>query len=169
MARLAWLLLLFSVATASAAEARSAVCIEDAADLAEPARAAFQKEFLRMLTPLSVAPYWSEADSCASPGIRVRILPSSSDAPADALGRARVVDGRISGDIQVVLAPVLGCDCVQGWEGVGRALARIAAHELNHHLRQQAGHHREGLMRAAISVRELAASDASSIRWPASR
>lgn len=98
-----------------------------------------------------------EADSVMPVNITIRRAPAPTQFP-DALGATRVRDGRVVGDLEVFLEPVLQMvssirslsPALEGW-----ALARVAAHELFHFLQSEIGHKPGGLNQEFLTPRGL--------------
>lgn len=65
--------------------------------------------------------------------------------PPDVLGLAIRNGDRISPNLEVFLKPVAAVTGDPGWDALGRALARVAAHELLHYLTQRPDHDADGL------------------------
>jgi len=95
--------------------------------------------------------------SCESPNpvtITFRELPARELAQ-DALGAARLRAGRILPEIDIFRASVRRLLGVVPPGIEGRAFATIAAHELHHYLRQQAGHMSTGLSSEFFTAQDL--------------
>ncbi|MBL8218834.1 MAG: hypothetical protein JNL62_06380 [Bryobacterales bacterium] len=78
---------------------------------------------------------------CSEGSIRLTFaLAPAAPHPADALGATRTAGGKILPDIRVFTQPVSRMLPSAGPECRARALAKVAAHELSHYLRQDGGH-----------------------------
>jgi hypothetical protein len=53
----------------------------------------------------------------------------------------------------------------QCWSVIGRALARVAAHEVAHFVDQAGAHNGTGLLRQTFDARQLASEDSYPFRW----
>ena len=93
--------------------------------------------------------------TCADSAVALSIRDSRSDVPADVLGLAHRRNDGIAPRIELFLQPIMRYSGATGWETAGRALARVAAHELLHYLQQSSGHAEEGLLRAKLSRDDL--------------
>jgi hypothetical protein len=148
------------------------VCLTDEAGLNTPARAAFQREFSVLVSSREADLVWDLCDA-VEPGaiiLRVRTAPPST-VPEDALGLARLKGPRITAPLEVYVAPVMQlldghANC---WAVVGRALARVAAHEVAHLLTQKGDHDQQGLLREGFSGSELAGESSEPFRRLAQR
>ena len=149
---LALVALLYVAPAASALE----VCIDDKAELAQPARAALHREFEFLLTRERVRLRWG---SCEAQVIRLTIEGRRDGVPANVLGVALRRGDVILPYLAVFVEPVIEYTRAGGWNSVGRALARVAAHEVRHFLEQRANHAPHGLMQAAFHPRTLSDAD----------
>jgi len=133
------------------------VCLEDRVGLNAFAWRAFQLELRKLAPELAVT-----SGRCERPAISLVI---SAHAPArypTALGLARRAGERVFPELHVYQEPVrkiVGqqASAVQ----LGRALARVAAHELGHYLLQQTHHEEKGVMRASFQTAQLASEDST--------
>jgi hypothetical protein len=135
------------------------VCLHDAVGLNAPARASFDREFSLLLAPRDMQFAWS---SCGGAGEAIH-LAVRFDAPepfSNVLGLAYKQGGAISPHLEIFLDPVLDLmKDAQCWTVIGRALARVAAHEVTHFTEQRATHDAQGLMKAGLSGSELSSDD----------
>ncbi len=155
-------LLALSVGPALLAGSWTVCVLDDASLLNAPIRAAVLHEFHWLMRGHSAR---LDFDSCPAAAGRVElsIKPEPPDHLPGILGMARRGGDRIEPRLQVFYGPLvrhLGEPNNAG--AVGRALARVAAHEAGHFLRQQTHHCKDGLLRAAFPAHELAARDP----WP---
>ena len=139
------------------------ICVEDGSSLlTSPVRGAVVREF-RLLMGRQVARI--EFEECAPDGPLMR-LTISAEAPEGldgVLGLAYRRSGRVQPILKVFHGPLMRyIGEPNNAYAIGRALARVAAHEASHFLGQQTHHCRIGLMRAVLPPFELAAKD----RWP---
>jgi len=134
------------------------LCIDYAAKVPAPARAAFQQE-LRVL--FQNQPLRFDRDSCGDKAdILLTVRDSRPLIPADALGLAAREGQGIAGRLEIFLEPLLRATGAGCWETFGRAMARVASHELLHFLDQRAGHDEDGLFAPRLSHQLLVAEDA---------
>ena len=160
------LLLWIPIAGGALAQTRE-VCLDDQAGLNAPAMGSFYKEFHLLVGARGVR---LEGEACASDAIRVSLYRSAVGRPADVLGAAPLVHGsRIAPRLEIyydrVVALMPEAEC---WSIVGRALARVAAHEVAHFIDQDQNHG-DGLLQARFSGAELAADDSYPFRWISSQ
>ena len=141
------------------------VCVEGSASLLNtPIRAAILREFRSVMGGRDAH---LEFGGCpAGSGSTRMLLSIKREAPehlAGILGLARRRSDRIEPGLQVFhgsLVRYLGEP--NNASTIGRALARVAAHEAAHFLDQQAHHCKNGLLRATFPAYELAAQNP----WP---
>jgi len=128
----------------TSAEVRS-VCLDDRVGLNSFSRKAFEAE-VRELIP--VHGLTLTFGRCLGPAVSIVI---SGD--------------RVLPALSIYTQPVLKIIGEQASAAqLGRALARVAAHELGHYLLQQIHHNHEGLMRASFESSELGSEDSSRFR-----
>jgi hypothetical protein len=150
---------------ASAQAAKWQVCLHDAVGLNAPARASFDREFSLLLAPHDMRFAWS---SCRAGGEAIH-LAVRFDAPqpySNVLGLAYKQSGAISPRVEIFLDPMLDLmKDTQCWTVIGRALARVAAHEITHFTEQRDAHDAQGLMKAGFSSTELSSDDSQLFCW----
>ena len=132
------------------------VCIDDKVALAGPARAEFHREFEFLLTRDRVRLKWGR---CRSEVLTLSIERRRDGMPPSVLGAALSRGDVILPKLAVFADPVMSYTQAAGWNVVGRALARVAAHEVRHFLDQTDGHRPHGLMQAAFHPTELRVPD----------
>lgn len=161
MVRQQWLLAVMAAVCFSAAARAEPllVCIHDQINLQGPAEASMRAELKLLFPRLKVV---AQSDPC-EPGVDGQVLIYVKDRedglPADALGRAAVADGRILPALEVFKGPVAQLSGANDLETLGRALGRVAAHELLHYLLQQSGHNVTGLLQERLGARALRSED----------
>ena len=134
------------VAGVASAEVRS-ICVDDRVALNAFSRKAFDVEIRELIRlPLASAP-------CKGPVVSLVISTHPPARYARALGLAHRTGDRIFPQLEIYTQPILKMlgertSAAQ----LGRALARVAAHELGHYLRQQVHHDDKGLMRASFDT-----------------
>ena len=155
--------LLVALATPSIAGGAWKICVEDGGSLlGTPVRAAVVREF-RSLMGGQVERI--EFEECASgvPQMRLAIKAEAPEGLDGVLGLAYRRRDRVEPRLNVFHGPLVRyIGEPNNATAIGRALARVAAHEAAHFLEQQAHHCEFGLMRAVLPAYELAARD----RWP---
>ncbi len=139
------------------------LCVDDAESLlGPPVRGAMHREFQALLGGQVAG---VEFASCSGSDRKVR-LGVRAEPPAGlggVLGLAYRDGDRIVPELRVYYGPVVRyLGEPNNANAVGRALARVAAHEAGHFFDQRANHCELGLMRAALPAYELQAKD----RWP---
>jgi hypothetical protein len=151
-------LLALAAAIASRAAEPLTVCVADRVRLGPSVQAAFEEEFLSLTSPGVKLDF-----QCAAPVrfVPVTILPEPPRSHPEALGLAYAAAGRILPRLEVYLNPTLRMLAEnRAPRLVGRALARVAAHELAHFQLQKAGHDETGLLREGFRPEDLRASTA---------
>lgn len=83
-----------------------------------------------------------------------------------ALGATRVRNGRLVPEIELYVSPIAQIVATRLPGVLGRALARVATHELGHLLSQGSAHTRHGVMMERLSAAHLMAADRSFFRLP---
>lgn len=155
--------LLVVFATPSIAGGAWQICVEDRVSLlATPVRAAVLREFG---FPLDGQVARLEFKKCATglPHMRLAIEAEAPKGLDGVLGLAYRRRDRIEPRLYVFHGPLVRyIGEPNNAHAIGRALARVAAHEAAHFLEQQAQHCESGLMRAVLPAYELTAKD----RWP---
>ncbi len=138
------------------------VCVRDLAQLKKPARQVLLSE-LRLLFPrVDVTTDLNPCDAGpAADVVQLILLRRRSDVPRDVLGLTMWSRGRILPRIEVFSEPVAEFTRAGDLQTLGRALGRVAAHELGHYVRQTTEHDEKGPMRADLPSSELVAADRS--------
>lgn len=139
------------------------VCLDDQAGLNAPAEGAFYREFQSLIGVRGVQ---LVEQGCEPDSIRLSVFRQAAGRESDALGAARVEGAAIAPQLEVYLDRVVALlPESQCWNVIGRALARVAAHEVAHYLNQGAEHDEAGLLQARFSAHELAGEDSYPFRW----
>ena len=135
------------------AQARNlAICVEDRVGLGSHARAALHSELAILIGAVQAG--------CGDTAVRVSVRYQAPPEYAAALGLARREGPRILPRLEIFLDPVLRLlGPARSAEVVGRALARVTAHEVAHFVLQQSGHEERGLMKERFPGHLLADSD----------
>jgi hypothetical protein len=143
------------------------VCLDDRAGLNAPTLGSFYKEFQLLAGSHGVR---IEDDACRPEAIRIVLYDDNTGHPSDVLGAAPVVGSRVAPRLEIYVAQVVDLMPETGcWNVVGRALARVAAHEVAHLIDQDLQHGDTGLLQAHFSGAQLAADDSYPFRWIPSR
>ena len=141
------------------------VCVDDRVGLNSFSRKAFELE-IRELFPVQGLILTS--GKCVGTGISLVISAHPPANYARALGLANRTVDRVVPELRIYTQPVLKIIGAQASAAqLGRALARVAAHELGHYLLQKLHHDGEGLMRASFEASELTSEDSSRFRTKA--
>ena len=82
--------------------------------------------------------------------IRLRVDEAGPDEAPDALGAAVRRDGRITPELRVFVGPIARLVGTRLPYLLGLAMARVAAHELGHYLRQDDSHDHDGEIMSAV-------------------
>ena len=159
--RMLLLAVLMGLATSSPSSAQELhVCVRDLAQLKKPAQQALLAE-LRLLFPR--VDLTTDLNPCESPAgaevVQLLLFPRRPDVPPDVLGLTMLSRGRILPRLEVFTEPVARFTGAADLQALGRALGRVAAHELGHYVRQTSEHEDRGPMRADLGSAELLAKD----------
>lgn len=98
------------------------------------------------------------------PEIRIRIQ-AQGQKEVSALGATRVLNGRIQPELEIYVTPVATLIRSSLPVLLGRAMARVAAHEIGHYLLQESDHS-DGLMSESFTAAHLLVKDHRSFRIP---
>ncbi len=161
MFRQQWLLAVMAVVCFSAAARAEPlqVCVHDQINLPGPAEASMRAELKLLFPRLKVV---TQSDPCSvtiEGQVLIVVKDTDDGVPADALGRAPVIDGKIIPALEVFKGPVAEVSGANDLETLGRALGRVAAHELLHYLLQQSGHNVTGLLQERLGATALRSED----------
>lgn len=161
MFRQQWLLAVIAAVCFSAAARAEPilVCVHDQINLPAPAEAAMRAELKQLFPRLKVI---AQSDPCKAESdgqVLIFVKDTAHGVPADALGRAHMVDGKILPALEVFKGPVAQLSGANDLETLGRALGRVAAHELLHYLLQQSGHNVTGLLQERLGAADLRSED----------
>jgi hypothetical protein len=161
MFRQQWLLAVLAAvgfsATARAEPVR--VCVHNQINLPEPAEASMRTELKLLFPRLKVVAQSNPCDAEIEKQILIVVKDTDDSVPADALGRAPMVDGKIIPVLEVFKDPVARLSGANDLGTLGRALGRVAAHELLHYLLQQSGHNVTGLLQERLDAAALRSED----------
>lgn len=152
--------LLLTVALPSALGAAWTVCVQDSdALLSAPVRAAALREFSELMLAQRAS---LDFGNCATEGRRIQleVLAEAPEYLDNVLGQAYRRRERIEPLLKVYygsLVRYLGYP--NNAYAIGRAVARVAAHETKHFLDQDPSHCSHGLLRPGFGAWELMASD----------
>ncbi len=134
------------------------VCVEDSQSLlSTPLQAAMLREFQTLMGGRSSRLRFADCG-----GIPLQIVLEVKKAPAAALdgvlGLARIRSAHVEPRLEIYYQPMLRyLGNPISSEAIGRALARVAAHETEHFLAQQMHHCSDGLLRSRFPAQELLA------------
>ena len=155
--------LLATLAAPSIAGGAWQICVDDRDSLlAAPVRAAVLREFRSLMVGQVERIAFA---NCATdlPRMQLAITAEAPEGLEGVLGLAHRRRDRIEPRLHVFHGPLVRYIGVpNNANAIGRALARVAAHEAAHFLEQQVDHCEFGLMRAVLPAYELAARN----RWP---
>jgi hypothetical protein len=139
------------------------LCIENPARVDGATLESFQAELRAILTAsgrtASFAP--------CRPGIlTITLRRQPPDDEPSALGGTRYRDGRLVPEIELFVAPIAQIIWTRLPGVLGRALARVATHELGHSLFNRTGHAVSGVMMERLGAAHLMAADRGFFRLP---
>lgn len=163
MFRQQWLLAVLAVVCFSAAAQAEPirVCVHNQINLPEPAEASMRAELKLLFPRLKMITQSNPCSTAAEDQVLIYVKDREEGVPADALGRAPMLDGKIIPAIEVFRGPVAELSGANDLETLGRALGRVAAHELLHYLLQQSDHNVTGLLRERLGAAALRSEDRS--------
>ena len=139
------------------------LCLENPARVDADTLQAFRTELNRIMA----ASNRFAAHTACGPGvvtIVLRIDPPSEE--TSALGAIRVRGGRMVPEIELFVQPTAQIVGTRLAGVLGRALARVATHELGHWMSQSSAHADCGVMIAGLSGAHLRAADRGFFRLP---
>lgn len=141
------------------------VCVQDAESLLDaPLRAAMLREFQEVIGTQAAS---LRFEGCEE-GARQVLLTMKGEPPpplSDVLGLAHRRHGRIEPKLEIFYGPMVRyLGAPNSALAIGRALARVAAHEAAHFLEQQSSHCGHGLLRATFPAHELLAHNSEPFR-----
>ena len=139
------------------------LCVENPARLDEYTLSAFRTELGAIL---SASGRPAGFTACGPGVVRITIRQYPPREEPSALGATRYKDGRLLPEIELFAGPVSQMIGIDLAAVLGRALARVATHELGHWLTQDGGHTRRGVMMAWLSAGHLLAADRSFFLLP---
>jgi len=152
--------LLLTVALPSALGAAWNVCVQDSdALLSAPVRAAALREFSELMHTQRAS---LDFGDCSAEGhqIQLEVLAEAPEHLNNVLGQAYRRRERIEPVLNVYyLSLVRYLGHPNNAYAIGRAVARVAAHEVKHFLDQDPSHCSHGLLRPGFSAWELMAAD----------
>jgi hypothetical protein len=139
------------------------VCLDDRAQVNAPTLGSFYKEFQSLVGPHGVE---LAESGCEPDAIRLSLYRRAQGHGADVLGAAPREGSRIAPRLEIYLDRVVAMmPETRCWNVLGRALARVAAHEVAHYMDQNRRHSDAGLMQARFSGAQLASDDSYPFRW----
>lgn len=137
------------------------VCVHNQINLPEPAEASMRAELKLLFPRLKVIAQSNPCSATAEGQVLIFVKDTEEGVAADALGRAPMVNGKIIPALEVFRGPVAQISGANDLETLGRALGRVAAHELLHYLLQQSGHNVTGLLQERLGATALRSEDRS--------
>jgi hypothetical protein len=141
------------------------LCIENRAKLDPQTFQAFHTELDRILSASELA---AGLDICRPGAVAIMVQAEGVPEEPSALGGIRQLNGRLLPEIAIFVTPTALLIDNRLPAVLGRALARVAAHELGHLLSQRSKHNPSGLMSERFSAAHLLAPDRGFFRIPTS-
>jgi hypothetical protein len=139
------------------------LCVENPARLDGFTVQAFRAE-LNRIAELSGRPI--VFTGCRPGLVRIVLRDEPPAEETSALGAIRQQDGRLLPEIELFVSPTSRLINTRLPEILGRALARVATHELGHLLTRSSTHRDHGVMMERLSAAHLMASDRSFFSLP---
>ena len=155
----AFVLVMANSLTASGLE----LCLENAARLDDAAVRTFRAELSALLGASGRPAIFSQ---CHPGTVSITLLRQPPGEEPSALGGTRHRNGRLLPEIDLFVGPVTRIVGTNLPAVVGRALARVATHELGHWLSQGMGHTERGVMMERLSAAHLMAREHIFFRVP---
>lgn len=135
------------------------ICIHDQASMPAAARASLRAELVLLFPRLQIITRSNPCSGTKDGQVVVFVKGFAPISAPDSLGRAPFVAGKILPTLEVFVDPVARLTGANDFETLGRALGRVAGHELLHYLLQQAGHDEAGLLRKQLAPGPLLAEN----------
>jgi hypothetical protein len=139
------------------------LCVQNPSRLDEYTLRSFRSELTVILTASGRPP---EFVACRPGLTKLIVREQPPEEETSALGRTRVENGQFVPEIEIFVAPVAAILGTRLPAVLGRALARVATHELGHLLRQDARHSPRGVMTERLGAAHLMAPDHGYFRLP---
>ncbi len=160
-----WTVLLAFLLLPSILQGRWTVCVHDTEEMLNaPLRAAMLREFRAVMHTQGARMDFGECPSNAG-RVQLEILEEPPEGLEGVLGLAYRRNERIEPRLKVFYGPIVRfVGNPNSGEAVGRALARVAAHEAAHYIQQRPTHCRHGLLQSSISAQELLATSRTPFR-----
>ena len=127
-----------------------AVCPGRSGSLDSMTDSAFRQEIGRIAARSGVETRFLACSNQVPSLIRLRVDEAGPDEAPDALGAAVRRDGRIAPELRVFVGPIARLVGTRLPYLLGLAMARVAAHELGHYLRQDDSHDHDGEIMSAV-------------------
>jgi hypothetical protein len=152
-----WTIPILAMMTVAAAPSHDLhLCLENPTKLEPMLLSAFQKETVRILASSG---RHSAFVPCAPDVVVLTLRREPPSEEPSALGATRTRDGRLLPEIELFAKPVAELVGYRLPGLVGRALARVAVHELGHYVFQDPRHRTRGVMMERLSAAHLLAGD----------
>lgn len=136
------------------------VCTENPARVDRTTVQVFRNELKAIL---AVSDHGIEFESCREGAIRIT-LRDNPPAGETALGAARRQGARVLPDLEIYVGGIARLVETRLPGMLGRAMARVATHEISHYLYQTQDHEGEGFMRERLGAAHLIAGSNSFFR-----
>jgi hypothetical protein len=137
------------------------LCIENSAKLDGMTLKAAQNELQGILVESRLSVTMAGCDGAK---IRVQLVSLPLEPDSSALGASRIELGRITPDLAVFVNPIRRLIGTSLPHPLGKALARVAAHEVGHYLKQTSHHAEAGAMTEYFSGPRLLAGTRTDFR-----
>jgi hypothetical protein len=148
----AFWIILAAVGVPAMAGTEVTVCLEDQVGLDRSARVAFEREITRLVGDRGAR----LVDSPCRQGVVLRFRAEPPLRYRTALGLVFRHGGRILPVLEIYVNPIVRhLDTARAPAVVGRAIARVSAHEIVHYLDQRSDHDPDGLLAEALRPRDL--------------
>jgi hypothetical protein len=141
------------------------LCMQNQARLDPYTLRAFQAELGDIL---AVSGHATRLSDCGPGSVMVTLRDSPSGEEPTALGATRRKNGRLVPEIDLFVGPTAHMVGTRLPAVLGRALARVATHELGHFLTQGSTHAQRGVMMERLSAAHLLAPSRAFFRLPPS-
>ena len=136
------------------------VCVYNLADLNQPVIGSMNVEVAELLHGRRVSFEHAPCVARSEGTIYLLLRRQGPENETDALGRAPVFNGKVLRVLDVYVQPTLGLiGRMDSSTLIGRALARVAAHEVSHFIDQDLRHSGRGLMRSTFAGSDLISED----------
>lgn len=159
----AWIIAIIALMVQPVAGETLALCVANPARLDSSTLEVFRKELSRVLASSASSATFTD---CHPGAVSITFRAEPIEGEGSALGATRRRNGHLVGEIEIFVDPTAQLLRTRLPAPLGRALARVATHELGHWLGQVSEHSSQGIMMERLSAAHLLAPDRGTLRLP---